>query len=164
MALAAELYLDSQSAEARSIDRRDVDIDATIRDQNARPVDVTVTNLSRAGFAVEAAIDLPVDHELAIGIAGVGIRSAAVVWRAGQLYGCRFTRPLTPAEFERALVADSVVTADFAPRPTGGQPELEPAAMFQPEYKLPLPARFAVIVGSSALLWSGIILAARAVL
>lgn len=164
MALAAELYLDSQSAEARSSDRRDVDIDATIRDQHERPVDVTVTNLSRAGFAVEAAIDLPVDHELAIGIAGVGIRPATVVWRAGQLYGCRFTRALTPSDFERALIAENVVAADFAPRPTGAQPELEAAAMFRPEYKLPLPARFAVIVGSSALLWSGIILAARAVL
>src|SRR4051812_39040570 len=63
MALAAELYLDS-----RSNDRRDVELDATIRDQFARPVDVTVTNLSRAGFAVEAGINLTVDEELGIGI------------------------------------------------------------------------------------------------
>jgi hypothetical protein len=158
MGLAAELYLDS-----RSLDRRDVEIDATIRDQFSRPVDVTVTNLSRAGFAVEAEIELTVDAELGIGIAGIGIRPATVIWRAGQLYGCRFTRALTPSDFERALVAENVVTAAFN-QIAVRQAEVEGEAQAAPEYKLPLPARFAVIVGLSALLWTGIVLAVRAIL
>lgn len=157
MALAAELYLDS-----RGTDRRDVELDATIRDERARPVDVTVTNLSRAGFAVEATIELTIDNELGIGIAGVGIRPATVVWRAGQLYGCRFKRPLTPSDFERALISESVVTASFGV--AAGEAENEAAAVFVPEYKLPMRARLAVIVGSSALLWAPIIMGVRALL
>jgi anti-sigma factor RsiW len=162
MGLAAELYLDS-----RSLDRRDVEIDATIRDQFSRPVDVTVTNLSRAGFAVEAEIDLTIDDELGIGIAGIGLRPATVIWRAGQLYGCRFTRALTPSDFERALVAENVVTAAFnqvAVREMEGQTEQQASSQPVVEYKLPLPARFAVVVGLSALLWAAIIIAVRAIL
>jgi hypothetical protein len=162
MGLAAELYLDS-----RSLDRRDVEIDATIRDQFSRPVDVTVTNLSRAGFAVEAEIELTVEAELGIGIAGIGIRPATVIWRAGQLYGCRFTRALTPSDFERALVAENVVTAAFNPaavRQIENEAEGQAQAQATAEYKLPLRARFAVIVGLSALLWTGIVLVVRAIL
>jgi len=98
MGLVAYLYPDARWAERHQVER-----DATLRDPDWSPIDVTVEDLSESGFRVTAAADLPVGAEIGLGLAGIGLRQARVARRAENLYGCEFLVPLTAAELQAAL-------------------------------------------------------------
>ena len=90
MGLVAYLYRDSRWAERHTVER-----DATLRDSDWSPIDVTVEDLSESGFGVVASTELGIGAEIGLGLSGIGMREARVVRRAGDLYGCEFLVPLT---------------------------------------------------------------------
>lgn len=100
MGLVAYLYRDARWAERHQVER-----DATLRDPDWSPIDVTIEDLSEGGFRALADAELPVGAEIGLGLAGIGLRPARVVRRTGNAYGCEFLTPLTGMELHAALAA-----------------------------------------------------------
>lgn len=116
MALTAQLF---RADDERAADRQTVNLDGTLRQEDdCRPVDVTIDDLSATGFRMTCAERLPVNAMVSVGIAGLGRHSARVVRSSGEQYGCRF---LVPLDVQGRVVApaDTIVAADFR-RADGG--------------------------------------------
>ncbi len=152
MALAAQLYRDARAAE-----RFRVGLDATLRDPEHMPIDVMVEDLSASGFRVLTATDLAVGVEIGLGLAGIGMHRAAVIWCEGGVCGCAFVQPLTKAVLDRALGAPSTApvalprVGPWGPVPVDANPDERPVR------KLPIPVRLLVIVVLSVLAWLSVI-------
>jgi hypothetical protein len=142
MGLVAYLYRDGRWAERHPLER-----DATLRDPDWSPIDVTVEDLSEGGFRVTASTELAIGAEIGLGLAGIGMRQARVVRRTKSLYGCEFLVPLTNSELRAALAGPP--TAPIA-LPFDA-PALE--AEEHPE-RLPLLMRALAIVGGAVLAWA----------
>jgi len=102
MAIAAQLFRDDRGAE-----RHSVGFDATLRDPDRMPLDVVVEDLSSTGFRVLTSADLAPNAEIGLGLAGIGMQRARVIWRAGNSYGCEFLTPLKGDDLRAALSAPS---------------------------------------------------------
>ena len=160
MALAAKLYrLDSQPS-GRQADRLSVEVDATVRAASAQPLDASVSDLSETGFCARLDQDLPIGSEISIGLPGVGVLEACVVRTVGDSYGCRFLVPLTPAALERAPSTQTIVAFPAPASPWSPVPAATGAVARDPD-KLSGWMSLSIIVGSSALLWAGIIAGVR---
>jgi hypothetical protein len=146
MGLVAYLYRDSRWAERHTVER-----DATLRDSDWSPIDVTVEDLSESGFSVVAATDLAIGAEIGLGLSGIGMREARVVRRAAGLYGCEFLVPLTTQEL-RAALATPPMTPTPLPfdRAEIGAPEEHPE-------RLPLGMRAVAIAAGAILAWAIVI-------
>ncbi|MFS0773306.1 PilZ domain-containing protein [Sphingomonas sp. 1P08PE] len=127
MALTAQLF---RADEERASDRQPVNLDGTLRKQDDhRPLDVMIEDLSSTGFRMSCGEPLALDATVSIGIAGLGRHTARVVRSAAPYYGCRFVSPVDIAGIDTAAPVANIVAADF-----GG-----PAAFFTQE-DLPLDA------------------------
>ncbi|MEH3047523.1 PilZ domain-containing protein [Sphingomonas adhaesiva] len=156
MALVATLYSD----DARGAERRQVELDGTLRGPAHTPHDVLVSELSANGFRVPVTGALSVGARITLGLNGVGARAARIVRRAGEdQYGCEFVSPLTPGELAAALNAEPaelirfpqtamVVPADALPEPDVG--------------RFPGPVRLAILMGGGLIAWGATIAAAIA--
>jgi hypothetical protein len=142
MGLVAYLYRDGRWAERHPLER-----DATLRDPDWSPIDVTVEDLSEGGFRVTAATELPIGAEIGLGLAGIGMRQARVVRRTKALYGCEFLVPLTNPEL-RAALAGPPTTPIALPFEA---PVLDVEE--HPE-RLPLLMRAVAIVAGAVLAWA----------
>lgn len=114
MALTASLVFEDP-AERRDAQRIPVGSAATARRQ-ATAIDVVILDLSRDGCLIESDAALREGMKISLGIAGIRVRQADVVRRAGREYGCRFPVPLTADEVRRAGKIDTVHTGAFAPQ------------------------------------------------
>jgi hypothetical protein len=123
---------------------------ATLRDSGGAAVDVGIRELSTTGFAMEGDMDLGQGQAIWIGLNGGGIVAARVVRRMSNGWACEFSRPLGERQFEAALLAQSTVSTPWAGMDAGDSIEPQVA-------RWPLPARAALIVGSSAALWALIV-------
>lgn len=155
MAYAATLYrLDN-----RQSDRFEVEVDATVRAAAATPLDATVSDLSETGFRATIAQDLPIGTEISIGLPGVGVIEACIVRREGSKYGCQFLVPVTPEAIAKATSVETVVA--FPSPESMVSPPRHATAPDGDDGKLPGWMSLGIIVGSSALLWTGIIAGVR---
>lgn len=151
MGIAARLYQDGRWAE-----RHTVELEATLRDSDWAPVDVTIEDLSHGGFRVVAGAELAVGDAIALGIAGIGTREAKVVWGTAGIYGCEFVVPLSDADLRTAVSAPVATPIAFpkTPLPT---PQATPVAEGRnapaQEEKFSVRTRLAIIVGSAVLAW-----------
>lgn len=157
MALVATLYSD----DARGSERRQVELDGTLRGPAHTPHDVLVSELSSTGFRVPATGALSVGSRITLGLSGVGARAARIVRLAGdEQFGCEFISPLSPGELAAALDAPPaelirfpqtamVAPADALPEPDVG--------------RFPGPVRLAVLMGGGLAAW-GITIAAAVAL
>lgn len=75
-----------------------------------------VHNISPTGFLLESASDLESGDTLEVTLPHAGATHAAVVWRSGQLYGCRFDTPISAATLSAARLRGAV-QRDIAPVP-----------------------------------------------
>lgn len=151
MALVATLYSD----DARGAERRQVELDGTLRGPAHTPHDVLVSELSANGFRVPATGALAVGARITLGLNGVGARVARIVRMAGDdQFGCEFVSPLTPAELAAALDAEPAELIRFPKIAT-----LIPAgAMPEPEVtRFPGPARLAILMGGGLVAWGATI-------
>ncbi|MHA6719390.1 PilZ domain-containing protein [Sphingomonas sp. RS6] len=147
MAIAARLYQDGRWAE-----RHQVELEATLRDSDWAPVDVSIDDLSNGGFRISAGTRLVVGEMIALGIAGVGTRPAKVVWGANGSYGCEFATPLTDAELRTAFAAPLAQPIAFPKTPLPS-PSPPATTAINEEQKLPVRTRVAIIFGSAVVAW-----------
>ncbi len=99
----------------RRSDRHAVNRASTLRSDNGKPVDVLLENMSLTGFKISAPGEFVVGEEVVIGLAGVGVRSARVVWAENGQAGCAFDQPLTALELEETEKAQTVIQGAFRP-------------------------------------------------
>uniref|UniRef100_UPI0035CBA8A1 PilZ domain-containing protein n=1 Tax=uncultured Sphingomonas sp. TaxID=158754 RepID=UPI0035CBA8A1 len=141
MALAAQMICGARA------DRLSVDLDATLRDAQARPIAVEIEDISATGFRMQTSTLLAVDDEITIGIAGLGMRPARVVRQQDTYYGCLFLESVPQAAID---------LLQFGPQETVTQ--FTAARSYEPEAaprddRYPLPVRLAIIVGLAAACW-----------
>jgi hypothetical protein len=151
MGIAARLYQDGRWAE-----RHAVELDATLRDSDWAPVDVTIEDLSHGGFRLVAGAELATGDAIAIGIARIGTREAKVVWGTAGIYGCEFVAPLSDADLRTALAGPASTPIAFpkAPLPTPQQtPPVVQGWSTPGEPKFPVRTRLAIIVGGAVAAW-----------
>ncbi|WP_066716442.1 PilZ domain-containing protein [Sphingomonas pituitosa] len=152
MGIAARLYQDGRWAE-----RHAVELEATLRDSDWAPVDVTIEDLSHGGFRVVAGAELKVGDAIALGIAGIGTREAKVVWGTAGIYGCEFVAPLTDADLRTAVSGPVATPIAFPktplPTPQATPPVVEGWRAPAQEEKFSVRTRLAIIVGSAVLAW-----------
>jgi hypothetical protein len=145
MAIAAQLYRD-----ARWEERHHVDLAATLRDLGGSPIDIVIEDVSRSGFCIAEVPDLSLGAVIGIGVQGADRRRARVVWRAHGNQGLEFLQPLSQAELEIVLSAPAFEATRLD---VPGSGNVSSAQAVRLSYR----ARTMIIVGTSLMLWCGII-------
>jgi hypothetical protein len=145
---------------ARSVERHAVEIDGTVRDEDRQPIDVSVVDLSVAGFRARGAAGLTATSGVTIGLPGLGVRHALVIRADDGEYGCRFLERLTPAELSATIAA--VVTAPI-PFPASARQELLLENALPPVVRYPARSRLALLSAGVAASW-GLLLVVRLLL
>ena len=110
MAVTAKLY---RAQDERVADRQTVNLGATLRRDDQRPVDIQVDDLSATGFRMQSDEPIAIDATVSVGIAGLGRHTARVVRRDGQHYGCRFVVPLAIDAVDVTAPPQTIVRAEF---------------------------------------------------
>lgn len=95
----AELLL--SGANLRESERFDTKVQAGIRRSGSRSVPAVVTDLSAAGFRVEAEERLPIDSVVWLKLGSLAPQMARVVWSRRLIAGCRFDTPLHVSVLEQ---------------------------------------------------------------
>ncbi len=138
----------------RGADRRQVERPSTMRNDDGAPLDVMIEDLSETGFRIRSD-DVPEqDDAIMIGLAGLGVRSAVVVWQREESAGCAFDHPLSRAELEYTITADTLVRAEFGAAAMNAGP---------PVQRLRFRRRMGTIILAAIAAW-GVFLAAAWVL
>ncbi|MBJ6120480.1 PilZ domain-containing protein [Sphingomonas mollis] len=110
MSLTAKLY---REQDERIADRQPVNLGATVRRDDQRPIDVQIDDLSSTGFRMQSDEPIAMDSTVSIGIAGLGRHTARVVRQNGNQYGCSFLRPVSIDGIDVAEPPQTIVRADF---------------------------------------------------
>lgn len=142
MALAAQMICGARA------DRLSVELDATLRDAQARPIAVEIEDISTTGFLMQTSTVLAVDEEITIGIAGLGMRPARVVRQQDAYYGCLFLEPVAQAAIDLLQFGPQETVTQFT-----AARSYEPEAAPPRDDRYPLPARLAIIAGLAAACW-----------
>jgi hypothetical protein len=157
MPLLARIEQDEQDAGSdRGAERFRLRLTSAIELGADRPSNVTILDLSSKGFLIETDAPVEVGASLSFALPVAGSVAGEIVWASGGYFGGRFDKPIEPAVLSAALAASRVVWPNFsrssaADRQWDGEAERECETH---EARLPLPARLAIIVGASVLLWS----------
>lgn len=125
MALTAQLY---REQDERIADRQAVNLGATVRQEDQRPIDVSIDDLSTTGFRMQSFETMAIDSTVSVGIAGLGRHTARIVRQDGNYYGCRFVRPVSIDGIAAAGPPQNIVRADFGqltPPPQTDDPPLD---------------------------------------
>jgi transcriptional regulator with XRE-family HTH domain len=78
---------------------------------------VLIHNISTTGLLLECPVTLGIDEKIDIELPHAGAISAKVIWTSGQLYGCAFEVPVSPATLSAAQLRSAVgQDVDLAPR------------------------------------------------
>lgn len=73
---------------------------------------VTLWNISEGGFGAQTASTVEGGDRLSFRLGRTGYADARVVWRIGDIVGCEFLRPVSPAEVALALATATPVASD----------------------------------------------------
>jgi hypothetical protein len=132
----------------RTSERLDVSRASTLRIDDGEALDVLLEDVAVGGCRISGVRDLAPQEAIMIGLAGVGSRSARVVWSQGGQAGCEFDQALTYRELEETQAAANVVTGNFATFKV----QAEIASFAEPP-KLSRPARLAVLAAAVVVSW-----------
>jgi hypothetical protein len=142
----------------RSSTRRKVGKGSTLRGEDGAPRDVVLEDLSLSGFRISGHDRLSPGDEIAVGLAGVGVREATVIWSDDRGAGCEFLKPITPVDVDNTLSANTVVRGDFTwSRNIGQTNSAEQSAPRRLSYR----RRLAIIGVGAVGTWAILIEAAR---
>ncbi|WP_298394720.1 PilZ domain-containing protein [Sphingobium sp.] len=141
----------------RTVDRFVVNRPSTMRDQEGAPIDVVIEDISETGCRIRSDAPPMIDDEIRIGIAGIGIRSARVIWNDDRSFGCTFDDALTANDVAMTLEAATLVQGAFEKNGIAAAPETRPADELGPRAKL------LIIVGAAAFSWVLFLSAAKAI-
>ena len=120
------------------IDRASRDMVArpsTLRAIDDLPIDVELVDLSTTGCLLSGAIEIQPGMMMTIGIAGIGVRAARAVRRAGTDVGCEFLQILSPDDVAAAKASETLVDGIF---PQSRRPDTTPALPDAPPRRSPL--------------------------
>jgi hypothetical protein len=95
----AELQL--SEADLRESERFDTRVQAGIRRSGSRSIPTVITDLSAAGFRVEADERLPVGSIVWLKLGSLAPQMARVMWTSRLIAGCRFEAPLHTSVLEQ---------------------------------------------------------------
>lgn len=141
----------------RSSERHDVSRASTLRLDDGDPIDVLLEDVAVGGCRISGVQGLNPQEAILIGLAGVGSRSARIVWAQGGQAGCEFDQALTYSELEETQAAGNVITGNFATF----RVKAEHASLVE-EPKLSRPARLVVLAVAVIASWGIAIGIARA--
>lgn len=157
---------DELSSDSRTSRRVRVRVDATVRPGDEAEGGVAmIHDISTSGVLLES--DFAIDHgaRVTVDLPNAPETMAEVAWTNGNLYGCRFTVPVSE-EVVRTVKAESpVIWPEFKPAARVGgaateYSERELARLTHVPTTSFLHARTAIVVGISTLLWAAIVFAA----
>lgn len=118
-----------------------------------------VHNLSETGLQIKTFDDLTVGEVIQVDLPEAGGRSAMVVWRSDQLFGCQFERPIAKGAVSASLLRSPPTAPTETVVPPAPQ---EPSLIRQGAadvdsgdvQRWPLRTRALVIVGLSVASWA----------
>lgn len=120
--IAAKLYRSDRASDRVSLGR-----ESTMRDEHGAPVDIVIEDVSESGCRIRLGEPPASGEVIRIGIAGIGVKMATVIWHDAAVAGCAFAKPLTPFELEKTLTADTLVMGSFAPHDAVAPVVVDPA-------------------------------------
>ena len=91
---------EDQSDERRTIPRRRVEIEGTMRELGASGVEARVLNISERGFMAVSEAQFEVGSRVWLILPGRERANAVVKWIAGDKLGAEFAAPVSLEEFE----------------------------------------------------------------
>lgn len=117
---------------------------------------VIVHDISDTGLLIETDSKLKVGEMIEVKLPQAGLMEAEIVWIGGEIYGCRFTREITPAAISAARLggrftvkpADNMLEASNIAAPEG-----YPQNSLVLANELTLGARLWIIIGLTLSLW-----------
>ncbi len=89
--------------EHRFTSRKDVNIEAEIREAGAGRFKIFVLDLSETGFRMKSLTFINPESRVTLTLPGLAPLAAQVAWTKGDLYGCSFANPLYPAVFDHIV-------------------------------------------------------------
>lgn len=101
---AANILL-SHGQDRRAVDRTDLGRPGTLRIGDVAPTEIVVADLTRDGCRISTEVALSARDIVSIGLPGVGIVTAQIIWYGPSGYGCEFVTQLP----------SGAVTAAFLP-------------------------------------------------
>lgn len=117
---------------------------------------VIVHDISDTGLLIETDSKLKVGEMIEVNLPQAGLMEAEIVWIGGEIYGCRFTRAITPAAISAARLGGR-----FSVKPSDNI--LEACAVAEPyshtqnsmalASQLSLGAKLWIIIGLASSLW-----------
>lgn len=117
MAIAAHLEETPRAAGKRGSARRSLMLETRGAFEGGLETNVLVHNASATGLLVESRVALEPGELLEVDLPEAGKVLASVVWASGELYGCEFERPVSPATLSAAELRSAVgESVDFATR------------------------------------------------
>lgn len=130
----ATLYRLERSSERLAIGRP-----STLRGPDGKPVDVRIEDLSATGCRLGIPFSLQADEEVMIGLPGVGMRSARVIWTEAGQAGLAFADPISFTDVEETRAADPLMHVDFRTLPSlSAITRLDTEGAFTPRLRLGL--------------------------
>ncbi len=93
-------YRSSGNEDGRATTRRDVGVDAKVRDRNGSRYKIRVVDLSRTGFKAECVHSIRPGSLIWLTLPGLQSLEAEVAWQRGEFIGAAFHQPLHAAVFD----------------------------------------------------------------
>lgn len=121
MAIKALIDQPVTSTSQRSGMRRDLRLEASGMLPGGQDANVTVHNISVTGLLLETGVDLVSGETLSLTLPEAGVVEAVIIWRSGQLYGCAFSAPLSPAAIAAAQL-QGLPVSEAGPVPAPAAP------------------------------------------
>lgn len=108
MAIAAQLEEAADPAGARREPRRKLWLEAQGALVSGSAAKVLVHNISATGLLLESPVSLALDEKIGIELPHAGAMWAKVIWASGNLFGCQFETPISPATLSAAQLRSAV--------------------------------------------------------
>jgi len=109
---------DDGRREQRGSERRALRLDIPGEAHAAGEIAVTIRDLSLTGMLIETSAPLVDGESFQIELPEAGNIEAIVVWNSGELFGCQFKWPISPAALSGALLK-----GEAQPREDSAQPD-----------------------------------------
>jgi hypothetical protein len=150
MVMLAHLEQDGIERERRRSDRRVLKLRVPGARSSQVGAVVLIHDLSHSGLLIETSADVAIGENLEIELPEAGLCSAKVVWNSGRYFGCEFKSPISRGALSAALLKNPI-----DPEP-GDPPDFSGYQGSDDVYvdKLPLRARFLIIVGLAIASWA----------
>jgi len=141
----ARIWNSNRWHERTSVQRR-----TTLRDEGGTASDVILEDLSLTGFRMSSTDTVVPGQSILVGLEGVGVRAAKVVWSKDDAAGCEFDNPISRSEMDATMNASVVIANAFA---FTKAPAEEDAPELAPQPGLSRRRRCAIILLAATACW-----------